>query len=84
MGWACRLNPRSDCDPLYRKKKEYEPMDEKLIKALKRWCRAGLAIIISGILIHATKDPKWIILAPIIQALAKYLRDKFGIKYMPL
>lgn len=52
--------------------------------AIKRFSRIGLALLITGILATVKKDPKWLIFAPVINAVAKYLRDRFGIKYLPI
>jgi len=46
---------------------------------LKRLCRATLSIIISGIVVKCTGDEKFIALAPALQAVSKYLRDKFNL-----
>jgi len=83
MGWACRLNPKSDCDSK-RKKERQKQMTDEVARSLKRFGRGLLAILIAGVLAYANKDPKWLIFAPVIQALAKYLRDKFGIINIPV
>jgi len=57
---------------------------DKIFRALKRLVRGAASLLISGGLVYATKDAKMIMFAPIINAVAKFLRDKFGIKYMPV
>lgn len=84
MSWACRLNPNSDCDPRYRKKGKEIRMIEALSSAVKRFARAALALIIAGGIAYAAKDPKWLIFAPFIQAVAKYLRKRFDIPNIPV
>lgn len=84
MGWAERANPNS----LYNlskvaKEKEAQTM-AAFGRAIKRFSRIGLALLITGILATVKKDPKWLVFAPVINAVAKYLRDRFGLKYIPL
>lgn len=83
MGWACRLNPGSDCDPRGRKEKEAKDMGT-FIRVLKRFGRATLALLIAGAIAAATKDPKWIIFAPVLQALGKFLRERLDIPNIPV
>lgn len=52
--------------------------------AAKRFGRAVVAVLIAGCAAYATKDPKFIMLAPLIQAVAKYLRTRFDISHMPV
>jgi hypothetical protein len=57
----------------------------KAIKAaLKRLGRAAAATLISAAVVHTTNDPKWILLAPVIQSAAKFLRERFTLKNVPL
>ena len=84
MGWACRLNPKSNCDPRRRRKRKEGKMLEALSSAVKRFGRAGLALIIAGSIAYVTKDPKWLMLAPFVQAVAKYLRKRFDIPNIPI
>jgi len=84
MGWAERLNPNSWYNRS-RKQKEREAKEMAAFgSAIKRFSRIGLALLITGILATVKKDPKWLVFAPVINAVAKYLRDRFGIKYLPL
>lgn len=83
MGWACRANPRSDCDCQRRKEKEAKKM-EAIFRTLKRFGRATIALLIAGAIAAATKNPKWIIFAPVLQALGKFLREKLDLPYIPV
>lgn len=53
-------------------------------RALKRFARGALALLISAGVAAAMKDPKWIALAPIINAVAKWLRDNLNLTKIPL
>ena len=84
MGWAERLNPNSEYNKS-RVKKESEARKMAAIgRAIKRFGRIGLAVIIAGVLATVKQDPKWLLFAPLINAVAKYLRDRFSLKYLPL
>lgn len=52
-------------------------------RSMKRFGRALTSILIGGTAVYVTQDPKLIILAPVVQALGKFLRDKLGLKYIP-
>jgi len=84
MGWAERLNPNSRYNNYGQKEKEEQIMWETLGRAGKRLFRASVALLIAGALATANKDPKLLLFAPLIQAVAKYLRDKLGLTYFPL
>jgi hypothetical protein len=49
-----------------------------------RLVRTAAAIALAGAAAAVTKDPQLIWLAPVISAIAKVLRDKFGFKNIPL
>jgi len=84
MGWACRANPKSDCDPKYQKRgKEVKKMNA-IIRTLKRFGRATLSLFIASAVATATKNPAWMIFAPILQALGKFLREKLDIPNIPV
>jgi len=53
------------------------------LRALKRFGRATVSIILAGIPAYFGKDPKYLALAPLLQAIGKWLRDKIGLKYVP-
>lgn len=84
MGWACRANPNSDCDPWRNKLEKGVEIMGSFLRGLKRFGRSLLSLLITGAVAIATKEPSWLIFAPVIQATAKFLRDKFGLKYIPL
>lgn len=84
MGWAYRLNPRSDCDPHHRKKERETIMTDALGSTIKRFSRIALALLIAGAIARAKEDPAWLMFAPFLNAVAKYLRARFGLKFLPL
>lgn len=45
----------------------------------KRLGRSLLAVIVTGAVVKYTGDEKYILFAPLIQAGAKFLRDKFSL-----
>jgi len=53
-------------------------------RILKRFGRSLVSVLLAGATVYGTKDPRYIVLAPLLNALGKYLRDKFGIKYVPI
>lgn len=53
-------------------------------RALKRLFRGVTACTIAGIAIYMENDPLFIIIAPVLNATFKYMRVKWGIKYLPL
>lgn len=84
MGWACRANPKSLCDPKYWKTERQVKNMDKFFRIIKRFGRATLALLIAGAIAAATKDPKWLIFAPVLQALGKFLREKLDIPNIPV
>ncbi len=53
------------------------------LRALKRFGRAMVSILIAGASVYVTQDEKLIVLAPILAGIGKWLRDKLGLKYIP-
>lgn len=53
-------------------------------RTLKRLGRATLALLIAGAIAAVTKNPKWLIFAPVLQALGKFLREKLDIPNIPV
>lgn len=51
-------------------------------KVFKRLGRAALSLLLAGAVVYCKKDPKYIVLAPVIQALGKWLRE--NIKGTPI
>jgi len=56
---------------------------DSFVRALKRFGRASVSIILAGIPVYFSKDPKYIVLAPVIQAVGKWLREQIGLKFVP-
>jgi len=56
---------------------------DKFIGALKRFGRVGLGVVLAGIPAYFAKDPRYLLLAPVINAVGKYLRAKFDLKNIP-
>lgn len=52
-------------------------------RAGKRFFRGIVSLFISGIVAFAADKPYLVGLVPIINATGKWLRDKFGLKYIP-
>lgn len=80
MGWAERKNPNSKYS---QEKNKGVFMGEKETQALKRLGRGIVGLMISGIITYFTKDPKFILLAPVINAIGKWLRAKFRVPNIP-
>ncbi len=59
-------------------------MGEAEKKAGKRLLRNLFSLVLSSVVAYTTGKPYLLVLAPIINAGAKWLRDKFGLKYSPL
>ena len=53
-------------------------------RILKRLFRATVGMLLAGALAHFQSDPKYLVLMPILQATGKFLREKFGLKYVPI
>jgi len=56
---------------------------KNFLSALKRFGRVGIGIILAGIPAYFAKDPRYILLAPVINAVGKWLRSQFGLKNIP-
>lgn len=52
-------------------------------KSLKRLGRGIFGLIISTLIAWFSKEPKAIVLLPIINAAGKYLREKFNVPNIP-
>jgi len=48
-------------------------------RALWRFVRVAMAVIIAGIIAQYGNHPYYLALAPFITAIFKYLRDKYGL-----
>jgi len=53
-----------------------------MIRALIRIGRTALALTLAGAVVVAQNDPRWYWLAPVLNGGCKYLRDKYGLKYL--
>lgn len=51
--------------------------------AIKRFGRNIFSLLISGATAYLSDIPQLIIIAPAINAVGKWLRDKFGLTYIP-
>ena len=58
-------------------------MQKEIISTSKRAARVSLATIIAGLVMHFTGDDKWLLLAPVISAVGKFLRECFNLPYLP-
>ena len=56
---------------------------DNFLSVLKRFGRTLVGIIIAGVPAFFAKDPKYILLAPVINAIGKWLRAAFGLKNVP-
>ncbi len=56
---------------------------DNFLKALKRFGRVALGIILAGIPAYFANEPKYLLLAPVINAAGKWLRAKFGLRNIP-
>lgn len=79
MGWAERNNPNSK----HYIKKRGVSMGTAETAALKRLGRGIFGVIISGVIWFITNNPASMVIAPIANALGKFLRAKFRIPNVP-
>lgn len=49
---------------------------------LIRFARNALSLILTGAVVVITDDPRYLIGAPLLNAACKYLRQKYGLKYL--
>ena len=54
-----------------------------ILSVLKRFGRVAVAVVLAGIPTYFANDPKYLILAPVISAVGKWLRAVLGLKYVP-
>lgn len=50
-------------------------MDERIIRALWRFSRALVAVIVAGLAVEYGDNELYLLIAPILLAIDKYLRD---------
>ncbi len=84
MGWECRCNKRVNCDKNCRKTGRGSRMFKGIGKALRRFGRGMLSLVIVGSVAGATQEPVLLVFAPFLNALAKWLREKYGLTNLPL
>jgi len=53
------------------------------LRALKRFGRTAVGVLLAGIPAYFTNEPKYILLAPVINAVGKWLRTKFNLSNIP-
>jgi len=58
-------------------------MDDKIKSVLKRAGRVGVATAIGSVFSYFLKDPRYILLTPIISALGKWLRKVLSLPNIP-
>ena len=56
---------------------------EKTKTVIKRFTRAMVCSIIGAVVTLQTDNPTFLILIPLLQAVGKYLRIKWGVKNIP-
>ena len=59
-------------------------MGEKELAALKRLGRGCISLLISAVVAYSMEQPGFLLLAPVLNGLAKWLRAKFGLKNIPI
>lgn len=52
--------------------------------AVKRLGRGVFSLIISGVTAYLTGNPNFLVAVPVINALGKWLRSRFGLKNIPV
>jgi len=53
------------------------------LSALKRFGRTLVGVLIAGVPAYFANDPKYLLLAPVINAIGKWLRSTLGLKNVP-
>lgn len=56
---------------------------KSFLSALKRFGRVALGIVLAGIPAYFADEPRYLLLAPLINAAGKWLRTQFGLKNIP-
>jgi hypothetical protein len=51
-------------------------------KTLIRFARNSLSLLLTGAIAYYKNDPRFLVLAPLINAVAKHLREKYGLKHL--
>ena len=56
---------------------------DSFFRAFKRFGRATVSILLAGIPAYFANEPMYLALAPVIQAVGKWLREKLGLTHVP-
>lgn len=51
---------------------------------LARFLRASVAVILAGLAAHYQDNALWLAIAPVLMAIGKWLRDKYGWDFFPV
>lgn len=54
-------------------------LDNAMKAGLNRFVRVAVAMVVSGCIAVITKEQKFILLVPFLNAIAKYIRDEYKI-----
>ena len=57
---------------------------DSFARIFKRIARATVAILLAGIPAYFAGDPKYLLLAPVIQGIGKWIREKLGLTKVPI
>ena len=57
-------------------------MNYKISSSLKRIGRNTVALLIAGAAAYINSDPALLIIAPLINGAAKFIRERWGIKWL--
>ncbi len=57
---------------------------DNFFRILKRFGRASVSILLAGIPAYYQNDPRYLLLAPILQAVGKWLRVVLNLKNIPV
>lgn len=52
--------------------------------AFKRFLRGAVSLLITGTVAYSAEKPYLLALTPVINALGKWLRERFGVKNTPI
>lgn len=52
-------------------------------RSMKRLGRALMSMVIMGGASYVAQDEKLLLFTPLVMAVGKFLRDKFGLRYIP-
>ena len=55
-----------------------------MFRAIIRGLRNGFSLMVAGAAWYYQSDPRYLLLAPTLGGICKYLRDKYGLKYLPM